>query len=256
MAIDEAILEQHVAGKTPPTLRLYGWNPAAVSVGYSQKLSAETALRIKRRGIDVVRRPTGGRAVLHANELTYSFIGSSTDSSTGSSTGSETGNPAGMGFLQPSIAGAYKEICAGLMNALAAVGVPTELGSADSSYKQMHDCFLATTTADLHFRGKKMVGSAQCRRGTGVLQHGSILLDQEQTVMQELLAPEGKGISVEPGMSRHANLFEAAGRQVSLDELSAAFRSGFEKAFDCKLVDGKLTEEELALAHGKIELLV
>ena len=77
MAVDEALLDLHIQGKTPPTLRFYGWAPPAVSFGYAQKVSDSTIERIKKAGYDVVRRPTGGRAVLHEGELTYCFIAAS-----------------------------------------------------------------------------------------------------------------------------------------------------------------------------------
>ena len=76
MAVDEAMLESHLAGETPPTVRLYGSDPAAMTLGYAQN-DAPTLKRIRDSGFDLARRPTGGRAVLHLNEITYSFIGTS-----------------------------------------------------------------------------------------------------------------------------------------------------------------------------------
>lgn len=264
MAIDEAILEAHIAGSASPTVRLYGWNPPAVSIGYSQKFSDDAIARITKYGMDVVRRPTGGRAVLHWHELTYSFVGSSVASSVASSIGSIAAVPGALdpsateiqqlaanGFLSPTIIGAYKEICHGLMLALQEFGVDTELGASDSSYRQMHDCFLATTTADLHFKGKKMVGSAQCRRGVGVLQHGSILLDQPQQLMEYLLIGRGEEVSVDasPNKERHANLFDAMNRVASTSELSNAIKRGFETAFEIELVAGEITDHEMRTAE-------
>lgn len=234
MAIDEAILESHIIGAAPPTVRLYGWNPAAVSVGYSQKFSEAAVERIVALGMDVVRRPTGGRAVLHSDEFTYSFVGSSISPDT-----------ANGGFLEPSILGAYREICHGLILALQQLGVNAELGQSDSSYKQVHDCFLATTTADLHYQGKKMVGSAQCRRGPGVLQHGSILLNQPQHSMNELLTgTETKDLAI-----RHANLFEILNRAASIEELQNAIKTGFQLAFEVELIESQLTDAEME--HSK-----
>src|SRR5687768_17097271 len=99
MAIDEAILDAHLEGLVSPTLRIYGWEPRAVSIGYGQKLSYTVESRIRSRGYDVVRRPTGGRAVLHEYELTYSFVGSAGHADELS------------GALSDSVIGAYKQIC-------------------------------------------------------------------------------------------------------------------------------------------------
>jgi lipoate-protein ligase A len=235
MALDETLLENHILGATPPTVRFYGWSPAAVTVGYSQTVGSDVIERAVQSGFDVVRRPTGGRAVLHAKELTYSFIGSS--------------DPSDPNSLSSSIIGAYKQICAALILGLEELGISTELGASDASYRQMHDCFLATTTADLHFRGKKMVGSAQCRRGKGVLQHGSILLDQDQRSMHQLLTGERSG-SVDGSRQRHANLLDVLGRTVSIEELSAALKRGFERAFSCCLVNQPVTAVEREQAQA------
>ncbi|HNM49814.1 MAG TPA: hypothetical protein PKN86_08935, partial [Candidatus Obscuribacter sp.] len=120
MAIDEALLELHCQGKTPPTLRFYGWEPASISFGYSQRVSPDTVARIKAQGLGVVRRPTGGRAVLHEGELTYSFIGSSNQSEI-------YGGPP----LSSSIQQAYKQICQAFIVGLNRIDVPVELGRAD-----------------------------------------------------------------------------------------------------------------------------
>lgn len=231
MALDEAILEAYLQNMVPPTLRLYGFQPEAISVGRTQSLPASTISRASARGLDVVRRPTGGRAVLHSGDLTYSLVASSA-----------------AGTLSPSIAAAYAEICRGLQNAFALLGLELSLGSTDTPYRQLHDCFLATTGSDLQFKGKKMVGSAQLRRRNGVLQHGSILLNQEQNVMPEILGVEQS----EQPACRHANLYEAAGRTYSIEELQSALIAGFEKAFSIELVPGAPANFEMELT-AKLE---
>ncbi|HEY9785143.1 MAG TPA: lipoate--protein ligase family protein [Candidatus Obscuribacterales bacterium] len=234
MAIDEAILEAHLMGKVPPTLRFYGWEPPAVSLGYAQKLPTESVNRIHEMGFDIVKRPTGGRAVLHFGELTYSFVGS-TDAQ-----------------LRESILDAYKQICSGLLEGLRLLGVELEIGSGQPAHRQMHDCFLATTTADLHFGGKKMVGSAQLRRKHAVLQHGSILLSQPQDLMPKLLYPVTAAESA-ASLKRHANLFEILKREPTYKELQAAFHKGFEKAFATRFEPGELTELESQLATALLQ---
>lgn len=226
MAIDEAILEAHLHGLVPPTLRFYGWAPGAVSFGYNQTLPDETVERIKAAGLDVVRRPTGGRAVLHLNELTYSFVGRS----------SSPASPEG--FLSPSITQAYKQICNGIQIGLEQLGVEVAMGQAQAAYRQHHDCFLATTGADLHHGGKKLVGSAQLRRKQAVLQHGSVLLNQPQDMMPQLLGVESSGIA------RHANLFEII-EPCPVEKIQAAIISGFVEAFGVAFEEGQLTAAEL-----------
>jgi|AGTN01.2.fsa_nt_gi Lipoate-protein ligase A len=233
MAIDEAILDAHREGASPATLRIYGWQPHAVSLGYAQKFSKEQVETFEKRGFAVVRRPTGGRAVLHTGELTYSFVASTVGDSSD-------------GVLGTSVAQAYMQICQGLLNAMAILGVELSVGSASRSYKDFHDCFQATTNADLHYNGKKMIGSAQLRRGNAVLQHGSILLEQPQELMADLLG----GTPSAPGVTRHANLFEVLESSLSVDEMQDALKKGFEEAFDSPFAKGELTEWERQLAES------
>ncbi|MBX3074897.1 lipoate--protein ligase family protein [Candidatus Obscuribacterales bacterium] len=262
MAIDEAILDAHLSGQSPPTLRLYGWKPPAVSIGYGQKLSAPVEERIRSHGFDIVRRATGGRAVLHSHELTYSFIGSAT------SGGSDED-----AFLSESVVKAYKQICEGLIQAFQELGLELSLGASSAEYRNAHDCFLATTSADLHYQGKKMIGSAQLRRKTAVLQHGSILLDQPQDLMRTLLRDSASKFadggevsdatkfsvdaertdsslseSEENMNQRHANLYEIVREKVTIERLQESMKAGFETAFQHPLVEGGLTDHEKSLA--------
>lgn len=242
MAIDEAILDAHLAGQSPPTLRLYGWKPPAVSIGYGQKLSAPVEERIRSHGFDIVRRATGGRAVLHSHELTYSFVGSATG-----------GDSVDNAFLSESVVKAYKQICEGLIQAFNEIGLALSLGASSAEYRNAHDCFLATTSADLHYQGKKMIGSAQLRRRSAVLQHGSILLDQPQDLMRTLLRPSADSSvpqkigNDELAEQRHANLYDVLGERVSIDHLQDAMKTGFEKAFQRVLVTSELNDEERKL---------
>jgi len=256
MAIDEAILDAHLSGIVPPTLRVYGWEPRAVSIGYGQKLSETVESRIKARGYDVVRRPTGGRAVLHDFELTYSFVGSA--------------GGADDGALSESVIVAYKQICQGLIHAFKGLGVDLELGESSSNYKDAQDCFLATTSADLHYHGKKMIGSAQLRRKSAVLQHGSILLNQPQHLMAQLLSDPASvpnmnaigdktashtgtandtAVETAADTQRHANLFEIVGEKVKINRLEDALMLGFERAFFHPFRDESLTSEEMHMAQ-------
>ena len=230
MAIDEAILQAHLEDLVPTTLRLYQFSPATVSVGYSQKLSGETINKITSKGLALVRRPTGGRAVLHQNDLTYSFVGSSR----------LTNSPRGNGMLSESVIAAYKQICRGLILGFKQLGIEVEIGSSKSLGSDRVDCFQATTVADLHYQGKKLVGSAQVRRRHAVLQHGSIILNQSQELMRDLIGEDKNGQS-----AHHANLYELAGRTITVEELEVALRSGFEQAFSIEFVPSPLSKREL-----------
>jgi lipoate-protein ligase A len=229
MAIDEAILQTHVQGFAPPTLRLYGFAPPAVSFGHGQRVSPKVIGSFESKGFAVVRRPSGGRAVLHFHDLTYSFICSSK---------SEPG-----GLVNHSVKRAYHEICLGLINALAELGAEVEMGESESNHRQTQDCFAVTTGADLHHRGRKIIGSAQLRRKNAVLQHGSLILNQPQGLMAELLG----GASNE-NVIRHANLWDLLGQEVPMQKLENAFMRGFEKAFNLRGQVSGLTKAELDLA--------
>lgn len=231
MAIDEYLLERHLAGEIPPTLRLYGFKPPAVTIGKNQDLDEDTMQRIGERGFVIARRPTGGRAVLHYQDITYAFIGS------------EIGVDR-YGVLKVSVTGAYKQICAGLQEALNGLGLKAVLGESGSAYRNLSDCFLATTPADLQVNGLKLAGSAQLRRRTAVLQHGSIPLFQEQSLMHELLTGVKVDTRTMPGM-RHANLFELINQEIPLPELAVIFKDGFARAFAVDFEQKDLTASEI-----------
>lgn len=231
MGIDTALLEQ--ALECVPTLRLYGFAPPCLTLGLNQKINPSVPERAAQKGIDIVRRPSGGRAVLHYKDITYCFLAS------------ERGQGK-HGVLEPSVSAAYKQICAGLQQAFLLLGLNAELGAAEASYRHLADCFLATTNADLHFQGRKLAGSAQLRRRGAVLQHGSIPLNLEQDLMNELL--DGGAGEQKPGTDRHANLFELLGRSLSMDEISESMKAGFAKAFGVGFSEQNLSEVELRKA--------
>jgi lipoyl(octanoyl) transferase len=240
MAIDVVLLER--AGESVPVLRLYGFAPPCVSLGFAQSLSGEIAARATDRGFEIVRRPSGGRAVVHVNDLTYAFAAGQKGESK-------------YGALEASVSAAYKQICQGLQEALRLLGVEAELGKPQTAYRHLVDCFSATTNADLHYQGAKLAGSAQVRRRGAVLQHGSIPLCLEADVICELL-----GIASPKRQDRkvlhHANLFDILGQQLSFAELNRVMKAGFEKAFSVEFDDSVLHADELAQAADKrIEFL-
>ncbi len=174
MAIDRYLLDQHRQGKHPPTLRFYTWQPAAISLGYHQKEHPESWKNLSWQGqpVDIVRRPTGGRAVLHQGDLTYAVV---------------TSIPAGKRLE------VYKQICQFLITGWRSLGVDLDYGKATKEYIQHQNCFATATGSDLiTAEGNKVIGSAQLRRGKTVLQHGSMILNTDQDLYQQVFRTDLK----------------------------------------------------------------
>ncbi len=167
MAIDEAIMMAIEAGESLPTIRFYDWEPATVSCGFNQRALDEIDLgELESRGYGFVRRPTGGRVVLHKNEVTYAVITPSIEK------------------FEGGITDTYAEISKALATGLKNLGVPIEFekGELTASEQRVNanPCFTSTSRYELKCLGKKIVGSAQVRKGDMLLQHGSILLHENQ----------------------------------------------------------------------------
>lgn len=170
MALDAWLFEQHCQGNHPPTLRFYTWNPAAISLGYHQQQFPTDWLTLDWSGqpLQLVRRPTGGRAVLHQGDLTYAVITSG---------------------LSTSRQQAYQQICEFLIQGWRSLGVELSYGTAGRGYIHNPNCFGTATTADLVLAdGAKFIGSAQFRRGNAILQHGSMRLQQSPELFQTVFA--------------------------------------------------------------------
>jgi len=174
MAIDEAILEAVIAGKSLPTIRFYAWNPSTVSCGYNQKVDDEIDFtNLEKFGFGFIRRPTGGRLVLHDQEITYSVIAPIE--------GKFAGN----------VTQAYSVISLALAEGLQKMGVDVELEKGNLEVKHQRQaanpCFSSSSKYELKCQNKKIVGSAQVRRNDALLQHGSILLNNDQSQIAFLL---------------------------------------------------------------------
>jgi lipoate-protein ligase A len=218
MGLDEAILQKNAEGSVPPTLRIYGWEPAAVSVGYFQGLEEEVDLAAcASRGIDVVRRISGGGAVFHKAELTYSLI-----------------MPVSHPLAGAAVQGSYERFCAGIVRALALLGVEARFAPVN----------------DILAGDRKISGNAQTRRMGCVLQHGTILLDLDLDLMFKLLRvpPEkGRGRFI-AGVKNRVISLKALRPAVSFDEAAAALAEGFREVLSLDFVreDVPLPEEEAA----------
>lgn len=246
MAIDEAILTEISEGNSPPTVRFYGWNPAALSIGYFQKASHEIDLeQVKAEGLGFVRRPTGGRAVLHDQELTYSII-----------------VPENYPGIPGSVTEAYRVLSEGLLQGflqleLDAKMVQLATEEDKTQYASMGSaaCFDSPSWYELVVEGRKVAGSAQVRNKGVVLQHGSILLDLDTDQLfrcllfsSEKVAERMKASFIKKAVAIN-DLKRSLGKEtVTIEQVETAFRQGIAKGLDVKLIDGDLTNREIRLA--------
>jgi len=223
MAIDESIMLAMKAGKVPPTLRLYRWNPSAVSIGTFQGMTEEVDLEFCRmRNIDYIRRITGGGAVYHdyEGEITYSII-----------------LPKGHRLAPDDILGSYRLLCGGVVKGLGHLGIAAE-------FKPINDVIAS---------GKKVSGNAQTRRHSCVLQHGTILLDLDVETMFSVLKVPQEKISdkmIADVKERVTSVRDLLDREVSFEELREALEVGFATALGVKLVHGTLTTNETETAQS------
>lgn len=170
MQIDSDLLDFAIKNELKePIFRLYGWEPACVSLGRNQKDDFLDYKLLKSKNIDVVRRLTGGRALLHDNEITYSFICPES-------------------FLQNGshIVSSYKEISQILIDKFKKLGIDLDFGASKPIKTGFDYCMLISTGADLCYKEKKLIGSAQCRSHGYILQHGSILYDYDKNLLEEI----------------------------------------------------------------------
>lgn len=241
MALDDALLDSHRHGLTPPTLRFYSWEPAALSIGYAQSLADVDVAACREAGLDVVRRPTGGRAVLHRGEFTYALIASE-------------------GF-PPSVALTYRRITEVLADAISRLGAPAAVAPGQACRASTASCFQSATQADLQAMGRKLVGSAQKRRDGAFLQHGSLMLTQESTEILSLLTKRAQGHDAPAGKSDCAAgdlaapapeatcLAALLGHVPERAAIAHALTAAAEAAWGIELVPAPLTDWEIARAR-------
>ena len=240
MAIDEAIFISCQQGMSPPTLRIYGWQPPAVSLGYFQKIeSAVDIEECRRRGIDVVRRLTGGRAVLHHHELTYAVIA-----------------PENVPPFSPRVLDTYMTIGSCLLNALNGFGLDAHWVALRDKHRggtavprhETASCFSAPSWYEITVGGKKICGSAQ-KRGDGVfLQHGSILIDHDPDELAAvLLSRKEKGDFVREIEASTTSLSRHLTGTVDVQDLGEKLLSSFQKTLGVTFSRGPLTDGEFQL---------
>lgn len=229
MAIDEVLAVACAQGWSPPSLRLYRWATPTVSLGYNQPIRGEVDLaHCAQRGIPAVRRPTGGRALLHHHELTYSLALPIPRGSRG-------------------ILSDYRWISHCFLLALRRLGVQATLSrGAPRNEKESGVCFLSPARYELTVDGRKLMGSAQRRLSGALLQHGSLLIDIDHSLWISVF-PEARELE-----GRATAVVRLLGRSPSWEELVAVVRVGFEEGAHVHLEPGGLTARERSLVEDLV----
>ena len=228
MARDVAMLEAVADGEAPPALRLYGWHPPCLSLGRHQGIEAADLEFCRAEGVDVVRRPTGGRALLHHLELTYAVIA-----------------PLNQGPLPRGLQEAYRTICAALVRAMRALGVDAELTGGEVNLqlpnpKTTIPCFEAPAGGEVVVGSRKLIGSAMRAHGGAILQHGAILLDWDGRLQAGAL-----GLGDDSGLRPHiTTLAEQICRSVDRVDLEPRIARAFAEELGIKLEPGKFSGRE------------
>ena len=233
MAVDESILEHIHRGETLATLRLYSWNPPCLSLGHAQSFADVDMERVNAHGWEVVRRVTGGRAILHTDELTYSVTG---------------------GPEEPVLAGgvleSYNRLAQALLFAIRDLGLPVEMKEHTSEPAALNlnpVCFEVPSTYEITVNGKKLIGSAQARKKDGVLQHGSLPLTGDLTRICDALIFKDEASrenAKERLLARAANVESIISVKTDWETAAQSFVKGFESQLGIHFQRGELSRSE------------
>ena len=233
MAIDEAIFRFHQRKDVPPTLRFYGWKSPTVSLGYFQDVEKEVDVEAcRRKHIPVVRRPTGGKAVLHEGDVTYAVVGR--DSSP---------------LFPADILGTYRTISHCIAGGLALLGIEAEMegnSRAPDGDSLKASCFSSPSRYELLVKNRKICGSAQVRSRGVFLQHGSILMEFNPFKTCDVMLPRSGDYERQVLRMKQSvtSVSEHTDRAVDVGTVCRALMTGFEKTLGIELVKGKLSPEE------------
>ena len=218
MRRDGELAELLARGEIPPTLRLYAWQPFALSYGYHQREEEFDQAKLSAAGFDLVQRPTGGKAIFHGEELTYCAV---------------------MPLDGRSPREIYELLNTGLLAGVRALGIDAHLAKQNESLAgsfgnpEMAACFSSSARSEIHVGARKILGSAQRKMGAVVLQHGSFLLGPAHRRIAEFIVPAGdtRGQAVLEKLDAGAtDAASVLGRRVSYAEAARAIRRGFEEA--------------------------
>ena len=241
MAVDEAILEHAGRGESPPTLRLYDWQPACLSLGYAQPFADADLARLQERGWDLVRRPTGGRAILHVDELTYSVSAPTSDA-----------------MVAGSLLESYNRLAAALLHGVRVLGLNAQMKSSPGANGHSLNpvCFEVPSAYEITVEGRKLIGSAQARRRDAVLQHGSLPLCGSLERITDALVYADQQHRQEAAhrlQARAVTVESILHRLVSWDDAAAAIVQGFEQALGLHFEPGSLTNAENQRAQALVQ---
>ncbi len=234
MAADEAILEHIHRGESKPTLRLYSWNPPCLSLGHAQSFKDVDVERLHAQGWEVVRRLTGGRAILHTDELTYSVTG-----------------PADDPVLAGGVLESYNRLAQALLHAVRELSVPVEMKEHEDGHTQQNlnpVCFEVPSTYEITVDGKKLIGSAQARKKEGVLQHGSLPLTGDLTRICDALIFESetaRQTAKERLLARATTVESVLGVDVAWERAAQSLVRGFEAELGIRFERGEMSASEI-----------
>lgn len=242
MAVDESILEHIGRSESLPTLRLYAWIPACLSLGHAQPFSDVDMNRLKEHGWEIVRRVTGGRAILHTDELTYSVIA-----------------PSNEPRVEGSVLESYNRLAQALLLAVKNLEIPVEMKEAvtqDAVLRNNPVCFEVPSTYEITVNGKKLIGSAQARKKEGVLQHGSLPLTGDLTRICQALVFENESAREEASqrlLERATTVESALGVEIIWEKAKQAFVHAFEAQLGLSFERGELSESESKRAEELVK---
>lgn len=238
MALDEAILEAVGRGESLPTLRFYAWDPPCISLGVAQPIRDVDVKRLRMKRWDLVRRSTGGRAILHTDELTYAVI-------------APIDNP----HLAGGVLDSYRHLSAGLVAGLQHMGMSVEIEPEKQLTEEERGnpvCFQAPSSYEITVKQRKLLGSAQVRRRYGILQHGTLPLKGDITRICEVLqfdSEEDRTSAADALRTRAATAEELLGKPLSWEMAAQAMSEGFRQALELQLESEDPTPGELARAE-------
>lgn len=224
-------------GETPPTLRLYAWDPPCLSIGYAQPVADVDQKMLHNFGWDLIRRPTGGRAILHTDELTYAVVASKTDA-----------------HVSGGVLESYHRISRGLVAALTLLGLSVEVQPdvpVPEGQRSNPVCFQVPSAYEITVGGRKLIGSAQVRRRGGVLQHGSLPLRGDITRICQVLSFKDEPARSQASQflrDRAGTVEELLGTSTTWGHVAEALIQGFSEALDIDLELGSPSESELVQA--------
>lgn len=246
MALDEAILEAAASQREAPTLRLYAWEPACLSLGYAQPIQDVDQTALAAYGWHLVRRPTGGRAILHVDELTYSVSG-----------------PEDEPRLTGGVLESYRLLSAALLNALHRLGIPAQASptkipepTAVARREPNPVCFEVPSNYEITYQGLKIIGSAQARRKGGVLQHGSLPLFGDLTrIVKALVYPDEttRQAAGQRLLERATTLENILGLAPDIEPVIEAVVVAFEETLHLQFQVSEPSAQESERAHQLVE---